>query len=166
MQHVFAFCLIALVMPGCKQNIAEQVADPIQNFKYVALQPFDVDFFNLPQRMISHAEIKIEKDPFRANNIQIVDGNKPIDDKTNGDNISDFDIDALKMVGSVQYQSQRWGLLEAPNKKVYTLRVGQRIDHDLYLVTEITSEEIYLINIYSKASERNQQVKILALNNN
>ena len=163
--QVFIFSLIFIVISGCYQdNYKTQDKEALENFEYSPIQSFDPSFLDLPNQMKQHKHVHIERDPFTLNDIQGTHDLNDANKNTHEDNLGIFDIDTLKMVGSIVHNAKWWGLIKTPNRAVHTVSVGRLLDHDFYLVTEITSDEIYLLNIHSKSFDHNTQLKVLELN--
>lgn len=163
--QLFIFSLIFIVITGCYQDHSNtEDKEILTNFEYPPTQLFDSAFLDLAKQKKRGNHINIEKDPFTLNSTQGTYFLNDTKDNISEDNLGNFNVDALKMVGSIQHNTQWWGLIKTPNRAVHTVSVGQPLDHDSYLVTEITSDEIYLLNINSKSFEHSAQVKVLQLN--
>ena len=162
---IFIFSLIFTNLSGCFQdNHKIEDDEALANFEYSPKQLFDPAFLNLAKQMKRCKHINIEKDPFTLNGTQGTYFQNDPNENITEDNLGDFDIGTLKMIGSIAQRNQWWGLIKTPNRTVHTVNVGQLLDHDFYLVTEITSDEIYLLNIHLKSFEHSTQVKVLELN--
>lgn len=60
------------------------------------------------------------------------------------DALENYDLERLKMVGSLQIKGQRHGLVLAPDGMVYTVMPGRFVGNNFGMVTAVTENEIKL----------------------
>jgi type IV pilus assembly protein PilP len=63
--------------------------------------------------------------------------------------LEQYSLDSLKMVGTLEQQNTRWGLIRGPGGTLYRVRVGNYMGTNNGQITRITDDEIDLTEIVS-----------------
>jgi type IV pilus assembly protein PilP len=78
--------------------------------------------------------------------------------------LEQYSLDSLKMVGTLEQDEATWGLVKAPGGTLYRVRVGNYMGTNNGQVTRITEDEIELTEIVSeKAGDWRERQAAIAL---
>ncbi len=61
--------------------------------------------------------------------------------------LQQFELSTIKMVGSVDFENQKWGLVKLPNGIIDRIGIGQILGTDYGKVTDISDDRIVVVEI-------------------
>ena len=103
---------------------------PIENFLYEAGERRDPFHLALEKPRKKHTDPEIGPDPLRRK-----------------EELEQFPLDSLSMVGTIEREATQWGLVTAPNGTLYRVRVGNYAGQNDGKITRIASSHIELTEL-------------------
>ncbi len=61
--------------------------------------------------------------------------------------LENYPLDTLRMIGSVEFKSQRWGLVKAPDGIIYRVRPDNYLGQNYGRIVEVTENKLILTEI-------------------
>jgi len=141
----------ALLLGACSQQPHSDLVDYVQKIKarpggkiepLPEIKPYETfvyDDSNLRDPFVPFTETIQEATP--------VDNGLRPDSNRKREALEEFPLDSLKYVGTLEKKGQVWALIEAPDKTVYRVQVGNHMGTNYGEIIEITETEIKLKEI-------------------
>ncbi len=141
----------ALLLSACSQQPHSDLVDYVEKIKSRSggkieplpeIKPYETfvyDEENLRDPFVPFTEVIQEAKPTDS-------GIRP-DSNRKREALEEFPLDSLKYVGTLEKKGQVWALIEAPDKTVYRVRVGNHMGTNYGEIIEITETEIKLKEI-------------------
>lgn len=100
-------------------------------------EPFPYEAFNLP-------------DPFKARKLKATAGNSggfQPDLNRRKEPLESFELEKLKMVGTLQQNKVNYALIKAPDNSLYRVKIGNHMGVNFGVITNISEQEVNLTEI-------------------
>lgn len=166
----YSFIVMALVMSGCvstdRSDLEDYVAEvlarpggkiedkpvfkPYEAYEYQsgeknARDPFDL-FYQLAAEDIEKEEVpKLSKEMEQ----EIFHRNK--------EDLEQFELDSLRMVGTLEDSSIQWGIVQSPDGNVHRVKVGNYLGRNIGKILNIFEDRIEIREIIKTSSGRMEE---------
>ena len=155
--------IMGLVVLGCgeekKDASHHQFIQEIQSRPFKSIKKIPVlEPINLPQ-----LSPQLKRDPFYNASNALLTSDSLLTPMQTGGVMSQFNLDTLQMVGSIQVESKFWALIKTPEASIYPVEIGDTISAEQVRVLRIEENVLYLLEPNYDNNNLQQQVKVLQM---
>lgn len=134
--------------------------EPLPELKAFEKYAYSAFIEDIKDPFVTWATINPKAD--RSNQLQGKGNGLLPDGKRAKETLEAYPLETLTLMGSLEFSSEYWGLIKAPDGIVYRVRAGNYIGQNHGKITVVTSDDLSLVEIVSDGlgGWKNRQVEL------
>lgn len=153
-------CLVIfsmLSLTGCSNNQHKKaVEESVANIKARPMQTLP-PLPPVKQYLVPKYDVANLRSPFQPNAAQELDA------KRIKEPLEHFSLDSLHLVGIITRDNQNWGLIEAPDGKLYQVTVGQHLGQNAGKIIGVHQKHLDIVELIEEGNRSTEHHTILTL---